>query len=79
MLDIENFIDYLIIEIYSQNTDWPINNWTVARERREGSKWRFYLWDVEGSFRSPPIWPRQTGVGPISITFPIGGPILARA
>jgi hypothetical protein len=54
MLDIPDFVDYVIAQLYSQNTDWPINNWTAARERRQGAKWRFYLWDAEGAFRSHP-------------------------
>ncbi|HRT51273.1 MAG TPA: lamin tail domain-containing protein [Anaerohalosphaeraceae bacterium] len=51
-IDIDDFIDYLIIQLYCCNWDWPQNNWTAARERSPGAKWRFYLWDVEGSLES---------------------------
>jgi len=29
-LDIPNFIDYLILELWSGNWDWPQNNWAAA-------------------------------------------------
>ncbi|MCC6486170.1 MAG: CotH kinase family protein [Candidatus Hydrogenedentes bacterium] len=50
MMDIDNFIDYLIIECYAANFDWPRNNWYMARERSADpdlSRWRFYVWDME--------------------------------
>lgn len=50
MLDIDNFIDYLIIECYAANFDWPRNNWYMARERSADpdlSRWRYYVWDME--------------------------------
>ncbi len=50
MMDIDNFIDYLIIECYGANFDWPRNNWYMARERSADaglSRWRFYVWDME--------------------------------
>jgi len=50
MLDIDSFIDYLILNIYVGTRDWPHNNWRAARERVDGAKWRFYVWDAEWSF-----------------------------
>jgi hypothetical protein len=50
LFDIPDFIDYLIAELYANNWDWPQNNYTAARERIQDAKFRFYLWDVEGSF-----------------------------
>ncbi|MCC6694070.1 MAG: CotH kinase family protein [Candidatus Hydrogenedentes bacterium] len=50
LMDIDNFIDYLIIECYGANFDWPRNNWYMARERSADpdlSRWRFYVWDME--------------------------------
>ncbi len=55
MVDIDNFIDYLIIECYGANFDWPRNNWYMARERSadpELSRWRFYVWDMEMCYYS---------------------------
>ena len=55
LMDIDNFIDYLIIETYGANFDWPRNNWYMARERSGDptlSRWRFYVWDMEMSYYS---------------------------
>lgn len=49
-LDVDNFIDYLILELYTNNTDWPNNNWIAARERSPQGRWRFYVWDSELAF-----------------------------
>lgn len=53
MVDINNFIDYLIMECYGANFDWPRNNWYMARERSTNTalgRWRFYVWDMEMSY-----------------------------
>jgi len=47
-LDIQAYIDYLILEIYVGNWDWPANNWTVAREVSDLGRFRFSIWDAEG-------------------------------
>jgi hypothetical protein len=51
-LDIPAFADYLIIELWSGNWDWPQNNWAAARERSDEGKWRFFIWDSEGGMYS---------------------------
>ena len=45
MIDIANFTDYTIFQIYAGNFDWPHNNIYMFRERTEGAKWRFVMWD----------------------------------
>ena len=50
LLNIDSFIDYLILNIYAGTRDWPHNNWRAARERVDGAQWRFYAWDAEWSF-----------------------------
>ncbi len=50
MLDIVNYIDYILAESYGGNWDWPNNNWYAARERSDNGLFRFYVWDAEGSF-----------------------------
>jgi hypothetical protein len=47
-LDIPTFIDFLILEIYIGNFDWPGNNWEVHRERSDAGIFRFSIWDAEG-------------------------------
>jgi hypothetical protein len=46
--DIQSFVDYLILQIYSSNFDWPNNNFTVHRERSDTGKFRYSVWDAEG-------------------------------
>jgi len=46
--DVTEFADYLILQIYSANFDWPNNNWTVHRERSDTGKFRYTIWDAEG-------------------------------
>ena len=51
-LDMAEFIDYLIQNIYTCTGDWPQNNWVASRERSNTGKWRFFTWDAEGAFGS---------------------------
>lgn len=51
LVDIENFIDYLIVNQYVGNWDWPHNNWYASRHRVEGGKWQFHSWDAEAAFQ----------------------------
>lgn len=50
MLDVDEVIDYWLINIYAAMWDWPNNNWVAARERSPEGKWRLYIWDAEGAF-----------------------------
>lgn len=70
MLDIDAFIDYLILELFVNNADWPDVNWTVARERSPYGIWRFYVWDCEFAFRPDYLnsvgfreYPQRRGTG----------------
>ncbi|HIA48287.1 MAG TPA: hypothetical protein EYN96_10060, partial [Candidatus Hydrogenedentes bacterium] len=55
LLDIPQFIDYLLVQLYSGNDDWPNNNWTAARERVVGAKFKFFVWDAEATYLSANI------------------------
>lgn len=46
-IDISNFIDYQIAEIFFQNIDWPGNNDMFWRPRKEDGKWRWILFDLD--------------------------------
>jgi hypothetical protein len=50
LLDMDNFIDYLLVNMYGATGDWPHNNWRAARPRREGAKYQFLVWDAEWAF-----------------------------
>ena len=48
LLDIDNFIDYMIINQYGGNTDWDHHNWYAIRRRGTDSQgFRFLCWDSE--------------------------------
>jgi hypothetical protein len=50
MMDVNNFIDYQIAEIYFDNTDWPGNNLKYWRPRVPGGKWRWLIYDTDFGF-----------------------------
>lgn len=54
MLDIDNYIDYQWIEIFSGNNDWPGNNVKLWRGGASASpefqKWRYLLFDADFGF-----------------------------
>jgi len=47
--DLENIADYMIAQTAVNNTDWPSNNLKYWRERKEGSKWRYLLFDMDAA------------------------------
>ena len=47
LLDVDNMIDYMILNFYVGNTDWPGRNWWVGRNRDQGEGFQFYPWDTE--------------------------------
>jgi hypothetical protein len=51
-LDVASFIDYLIIRLWPNDWDWPQNNWSAACERSASGRWKFFVWDAEGTFVS---------------------------
>lgn len=51
ILHMEEYIDYMIVNQYIGNWDWPHNNWYASRRRAEGEKWRFHVWDAEAAFQ----------------------------
>ncbi len=53
-LDMPWFIDYMIVNFWTGNDDWPHHNWYAwRRSRTPGSlPWRFVSWDAEHTFKS---------------------------
>lgn len=47
LLDIENLIDYCILNFYIGNQDWPGRNYWVGRDREGTEGFQFYPWDSE--------------------------------
>ncbi len=52
-IDLENYIDYFIVETYFGNLDWPQNNMKMWRAADDpNKKWRFFLYDLDAAFHS---------------------------
>lgn len=41
------FIDYIFMNIWGGNTDWPHNNWYAIRNNLTNGPFMFYVWDPE--------------------------------
>lgn len=50
-IDINNLIDYLIIQTFFANKDWPANNFKVWKSNELDNKWRFIVYDLDATFR----------------------------
>ena len=50
ILDIDAYIDYMLINHYGANQDWDDHNWYATRRRTDDGKWQFYMWDSEFLF-----------------------------
>lgn len=48
-IDIDNYIDYTIAELFFKNYDWPVNNMEIWRKIPNG-KWRWILYDLDAGF-----------------------------
>lgn len=56
LIDLSNFTEYMIAEIFYGNIDWPANNFRLWRSRTvntsnpyQDGKWRFMLYDTDDS------------------------------
>ena len=48
LLDVDNFIDYMLINYYGANWDWDSHNWAAIRNRENPEKgFQFFSWDAE--------------------------------
>jgi hypothetical protein len=50
LIDMENFTDYWLFNIYGANFDWPQSNYFAFRKRAEGERWRWISWDADATF-----------------------------
>jgi len=48
-LDVDNLIDYLLLNFYGNNWDWDGHNYYFARKRSADGRFRFFNWDGEGN------------------------------
>ncbi len=49
-IDIDNFFDYLIYNIYACNLDWPHNNMLAWKSKELDNRWRWMLHDMDVTF-----------------------------
>jgi hypothetical protein len=55
-LNVDNLIDYMLLNFYAGNNDWDHHNWVAARNKVEpGKGFKFFSWDAEHLFTSSTI------------------------
>jgi hypothetical protein len=47
LLDVDDFITYLLANWFAGNHDWPSKNWYATHRNTADGKWRFHSWDAE--------------------------------
>ena len=52
-VDINNYLNYMVSEIYMGNLDWPNNNVRYWKEKKPGAKWRWLTYDFDFAFGLP--------------------------
>ncbi|MBN1481115.1 CotH kinase family protein [candidate division KSB1 bacterium] len=52
VVDIDNYIDYCVTQIYCANYDWPGNNNKCWRPRTANGLWRWFMYDLDYTFNS---------------------------
>lgn len=46
-VNLDNLIDYMLVNFYGGNDDWDGHNWYAARKREPGAGYHFFCWDSE--------------------------------
>ena len=49
LVDIDEYINYMAVELFLGGADWPHNNVKGFRSRGEGGRFRFVLFDLDGA------------------------------
>lgn len=50
-VNINNLIDYLLMETFFANKDWPGNNFKLWKSSDLDNKWKFVIYDMDACFR----------------------------
>lgn len=48
-IDLKNFMDYYIAQLYLANVDFPYNNFEMWRVNSDTAHWRFFFFDLDGA------------------------------
>ncbi len=46
-VELENYTDYMLLQLFLGNIDWPEKNYYAGRSRLEGGKFLHFMWDAE--------------------------------
>jgi hypothetical protein len=49
-IDLDDYLDYMVSELYLANVDWPGWNLKYWRPRTTDGKWRWIVYDLDGGF-----------------------------
>jgi hypothetical protein len=51
LLNVESYVDYIALNVWGGNWDWPHNNWWAGRDRNPATTtgFEFFNWDFEGT------------------------------
>ncbi|MCD6394342.1 MAG: lamin tail domain-containing protein, partial [Planctomycetes bacterium] len=52
-IDVDNLIDYMLLNFYAGNLDWDDHNWYAVRHRVAGAGWKHICWDSERILENP--------------------------
>ena len=55
-VDLDNMIDYYLLQIYAANTDWPNKNVYQFRSLAPEGRWRWMSWDTDRGFGAYPFF-----------------------
>jgi hypothetical protein len=61
-VDVANFIDYNILQIYASNDDWPHQNVHQFRPSVPGGRWHWMFWDSDRGFAAQPVGRVDTNI-----------------
>jgi len=56
LIDIQNFTDYFIVNLFCANLDWPQYNLYCYRDIDQNSKWKWLMWDADCAFLTEPAF-----------------------
>lgn len=73
-VDIDNYIDYLIVGTYVANYDWLYNNIRYYKEKKDGAKWRWILDDLDSGFNLNYSDPDEFGLHHNTIAYALSEP-----
>lgn len=48
-IDLDAYVEYMLIKNVLADKDWPHNNWEVAHSPRDGVPYRYFVWDTESA------------------------------